>query len=95
MKTIDVINEVNDNLIRAKKMLIEAEHQADSLDEKSDIVAVRKKIEEAIKEILHTFYPQAPFCVKKFMAKENIKEIEHQEKVQRILYDAVEKIEKE
>jgi hypothetical protein len=91
--TINAISYVNDILIKAKNMLIEAENQAVDIREKTDILAVRKCVEGGIREILKTFYPTKQFCVKKFMAKETIKDIEHDQRMQKILDDAVKNME--
>jgi hypothetical protein len=53
---MELINKANDALINAKYLLIEAERIAESVDEKVYIIAVRKKVQEGIQEILHNFF---------------------------------------
>jgi hypothetical protein len=55
-ETMDVIFVINNGLIDMKLKLLEAEKLAVTTEEKIDIIAVRKKVQEGIKEILHNFF---------------------------------------
>ena len=82
------INEANTKLIEAKYMLIEAEKIASSIEEKMYIVEVQKKVQEGIKEILHNFFPKTEFDEQEWFKRRTVKDIEHDQRVQKILDDS-------
>lgn len=87
--TIIKINEVNDLLIKANQILIEAQ-QSVGIEQKTDIKAVQAHIKAGIKEILHTFYPKQEFDTKKWLKERTLTDAEHNAKMQKILNGAVE-----
>jgi hypothetical protein len=87
--TLDKINQVNQMLIDAKYILIEAENQAVDIREKTDIKAVQVHIQAGIKEILRTFYPKQEFNEIEYVKRRSLSDLEHNKKIQKILDDAV------
>ena len=87
--TMQKINEVNDLLITAKNRLIDAVNQAETMEEKIGIAKAQACVQAAIKVILKTFYPKEPFDEAKWFKRRTVKDIEHDQRVQKILDDAV------
>ncbi len=89
--TMEKINEVNDLLIKAKHLLIEAENQAVDIREKTGIEVVSVHIQAGIKEILRTFYPKGEFSAIEWLKRRTVKDVEHDTKVQKILDDSAQR----
>jgi hypothetical protein len=85
---MELINKANTNLINAKRDLIEAERIASSIEEKTYIVAVQKRVQEGIQEIFHNFFPKTEFNVQDWLKRRTSKDAEHDARVQKILDDS-------
>jgi len=83
------IHKANQLLIDAKYSIRGAGIYAESLDDHIKLEAVSKIIQEGIKEILKTFYPKEEFNEKVWLKRRTVKDIEHDQRVQKILDDAV------
>jgi hypothetical protein len=86
---MELINKANDALIEAKYSLIEAEHIAESVDEKGYIIAVRKKVQEGIQEILHNFFPKTEFNEQEWLTRRRSTDAGHKAKMNQIIKEAV------
>ena len=86
---MELVNKANSALIEAKYNLIKAEQIAENIDEKTYIVSIRKKVQEGIQEILHNFFPKTEFNEQEWLKRRTIKDIEHDQRMQKILKDAV------
>jgi len=68
---MEKIHEANDLLIKAKYILIQAEAMALTIEEKTHLVAVRRRVQEGIKEILRNFSPVTEFDVQAWLQFES------------------------
>jgi len=88
---MEKIHEANDLLIKAKYILIQAEAMALTIEEKTCIDAVRKRVQEGIKEILRNFFPVTEFDVQAWLKRRRSTDIEHDQRMQKILDDSAER----
>ena len=88
---MEQIHKANSALIEAKYCLIEAERIASSNEEKTCIDAVRKRVQEGIKEILRNFFPVTEFDVQAWLKRRRSTDIEHDQRMQKILDDSAER----
>jgi len=88
---MEKIHEANDLLIKAKYILIQAEAMALTIEEKTYIVAVLKRVQEGIQEILKTFFPKSKFDEQAWLKRRTVKDIEHDARVQKILDESAER----
>jgi hypothetical protein len=88
---MELINKANSALIEAKYALIEAERITSSSEEKAYIGAVRESVQEGIKEILHNFFPETEFDEQAWLKRRTSKDIEHDQRVQKILDDSAQR----
>ena len=86
-----LINKANKSLLEAKYLLIEAEKTAESIEEKVLVVAVQKRVQGSIKEILRSFFPETEFDMQAWLKRRRSADIEHDQKMQKILDDSAAK----
>jgi len=87
-EVLQLVNKANSSLLEAKYLLIKAEQQASSIDEKVYVVAVQRGVQEGIKEILHNFFPKTEFNEQAWLKRRTSKDAEHDARVQKILDDS-------
>ena len=83
-----LINKANKSLLEAKYLLIEAEKTAESIEEKVLVVAVQKRVQGGIKEILRSFFPETEFDMQAWLKRRRSADIEHDKRMQKILSDS-------
>jgi hypothetical protein len=88
-ETMDVIFVINNGLIDMKLKLLEAEKLAVTTEEKIDIIAVRKKVQEGIQEILHNFFPKTEFNEQEWLTRRRSTDAGHKAKMNQIIKEAV------
>jgi len=88
---MEKINQANQCLIDAKYHIIEAGIYAESTEDHSDLAGVSKTIQEGITKILKTFYPKEEFDEKGWLKRRTVEDIEHDEKMQKILDDSAQR----
>lgn len=86
---MELVNKANDDLISAKYSLIEAERIASSIEEKTYLIAVRNRVQDGIREILSAFFPETPFDEQGWLKRRTGKDVEHDQRMQKIIADAV------
>jgi len=92
---MEKINQANQCLIEAKYILIEADKIASNTEEKTYIAVTQERVQEGIREILHNFYPKEGFNEEAWLKRRTVKDIEHDEKMQKILDDSAARQEEE
>ena len=88
---MELVNKANDELISAKYSLIEAQMTAESIEEKRYIIAVRKRVQDGIREILSAFFPETEFDMQAWLKRRRATDAEHDQRMQDILEESAQR----